>query len=293
MGLWSSHAMEWLGRQQRLDPFAETLQRSVTGLFAAGGGVGRATKNALHGTWLGHPLHPALTDVPIGAWTTAAVLDVLEATGRSKFGPAADAAVGLGLVGAGAAAVSGLTDWSATDGVARRQGLVHGWLNLSVAALYILSLILRRRGPRPVGRAVAMIAFAIANASAYIGGHLVSGERVGVDHARDIALPGVFTPVMLASDLPDNTPTPVDLDGTPLVVVRREGQVVALAATCAHLGGPLADGTFDGDSIICPWHGSRFSLTDGRVLDGPSAFAQPRLNARIRDGQVEVRGGCG
>ena len=137
-----------------------------------------------------------------------------------------------------------------------------------------------------------MTAFAIATVSAYIGGHLVSGERVGVDHARDTALPGVFTPVMLAADLPDNTPTPVDLDGTPLVVVRREDQAFALAATCAHLGGPLADGTLDGDSIICPWHGSRFSLTDGRVLDGPSAFAQPCLTARIRDGQVEVRGGC-
>jgi nitrite reductase/ring-hydroxylating ferredoxin subunit/uncharacterized membrane protein len=293
MSLRSQRAMDLLGRQQRLDPLAEAIQRSVTGAFNVGGGVGRAIKNVLHGTWLGHPLHPALTDVPIGAWTTATALDSLEATGHAKFGPAADAAVGLGLVGAGAAAISGLTDWSATDGAARRQGLVHGGLNLSASALYVLSLLLRSRGERPAARAVAMIAFAIATVSAYIGGHLISGERVGVDHARDMTFSEAFTPVMLASDLPDNTPTPADLDGTPLVVVRREGQVVALAATCAHLGGPLAEGTLDGDSIICPWHGSRFSLTDGRVLDGPSAFAQPCLTARIRDGLVEVRGGCG
>src|SRR5688572_2776456 len=99
MSLISQRAMDMLGRQQWLDPFADRMQQSMSGIFSAGGGAGRAIKNSLHGVWLGHPLHPALTDVPIGAWTTAMILDSLEAKGNKKLGPGADAAIGLGLVG--------------------------------------------------------------------------------------------------------------------------------------------------------------------------------------------------
>jgi nitrite reductase/ring-hydroxylating ferredoxin subunit/uncharacterized membrane protein len=279
-----------LGQVQRLDPVADKLQPAINNLFFSAGAFGLRAKNALHGVWLGHPLHPALTDVPIGAWTTAAVLDVLESTGRDELRAGADAAIGLGLAGATVAAVSGLTDWASTDGAARRQGLIHGWLNGAVTLLYVTSFLLRRNGQRPAGRGVALAAYALANVSAYIGGHLVSGEKVGVDHAPR-QLPGDrYVSVMAEGDLPENTPRRAEVDCVPIVLVRQNGRVHALAETCAHLGGPLAEGRVEGDGIVCPWHGSRFALEDGHVLDGPSTWDQPCFAVRVRDGQVEVRG---
>jgi nitrite reductase/ring-hydroxylating ferredoxin subunit/uncharacterized membrane protein len=281
-------AVERLGRERRLDAVADKMQAAINGAFRSGGG--QQAKNALHGVWLGHPLHPALTDVPLGAWTAAAVLDVLETMGHDELGPGADAAVGLGLVGAAAAAVSGLTDWASTDGPARRQGLIHGWLNGGVTLLYLLSFILRRNGMRPAGRSAGLLAYAVANVSAYIGGHLVSGEKIGVDHAPRQSPGDRFTPVMAEADLPENTPRRAEVEGVSVVLVRQNGRIHALAETCAHLGGPLAEGTIEGDSIVCPWHGSRYALDSGRVLDGPSTWDQPCYAARIKDGQVEVCG---
>ena len=75
----------------------------------------------------------------------------------------------------------------------------------------------------------------------------------------------------------------------PVVLVRRAGRIYALSASCAHLGGPLSEGSVDDVGIRCPWHGSRFALEDGRILEGPSAFAQPCLNVRVRDGRIELQ----
>lgn len=290
MSLVLQRAMESLGQQQWLDPIADRVQKSVLGAYGAGGIVGQRLKNVMHGTWLGHPLHPVLTDVPVGAWSVAAVFDALEAGGNQRIGPAADAALTLGLVAAVPTSLSGMTDWSATDNPARRQGMIHAWLNSVATVLYVASLVSRRRGSRSAGRWLGYTAYAVVSASAYIGGHLSFGERIGVDHAPRESGPEEFTPVMKDADLPADTPTAADLGGTALVLVRRGGQVFALAATCAHLGGPLADGSLEGDSIVCPWHGSRFSLEDGRVLDGPSAYPQPCYIVRVREGQIEVRG---
>jgi nitrite reductase/ring-hydroxylating ferredoxin subunit/uncharacterized membrane protein len=288
MSLMWQRAMDALGRQQWLDPIADRVQQSVVTVYQSAGGVGQKLKNAMHGTWLGHPLHPVLTDVPVGAWTAAAVFDALEAGGQKRLGPAADAALTLGLVAAVPTALAGLTDWSATDGRARRQGIIHAWLNGVATVLYVGSLLLRRSGNRPAGRGLAYAAYSVVSASAYIGGHLSYGERIGIDHApRDVKLDD-FTPVIKDTDLPAETPTPAELNGTPLLLVRKGGQVYALVATCAHLGGPLPEGTLEDDSIVCPWHGSRFALKDGRVLDGPSAYAQPCFVARVREGQIEV-----
>lgn len=283
-------AVEMLGRQAWLDPLADRLQGLVNGAVQAGGGAGPAIKNVLHGVWLGHPLHPALTDIPVGAWTVAAVLDALDAAGHERLGPGADAAVGIGLLGAAGSVVSGLADWSATDGPPRRQGLVHALLNAGATALYLTSFVMRRGGNRPAARGLAFLGLGIATVSAYIGGYLVAAERIGVDHAPRESPPYRYTTVMAEADLSDDAPTRAELDGLGVVLVRHQSRVYALAETCAHLGGPLAEGTVEGESIICPWHGSRFSLRDGRVQDGPSTFDQPCFVARIRDGQVQVRG---
>src|SRR5919206_3180170 len=190
-----------IGKQAWLEPLANTLQQAVGSAFTAAGPNGLAVKNFLHGVWLGHPLHPVLTDVPVGAWTVALALDALESlSGRDELGPGADAAVALGLAGAVGAAATGLTDWRDTDDPARRAGLVHGLLNTAAALLYTASLARRCGGDRAAGRGYAALGYAVAAASAYIGGELVFQQRIGVDHAADAQPPQDWTPVYAAPD---------------------------------------------------------------------------------------------
>jgi nitrite reductase/ring-hydroxylating ferredoxin subunit/uncharacterized membrane protein len=277
-------------RQGTVSRVADAVQPAVSKAFAEAGPPGQAVKNFLHGTWLGHPLHPAVTDVPIGAWTAALALDGLEAvTGRQEFAAGADAAIAVGLVGAAGAAVTGLTDWSATDGRARNLGLVHGLLNGSATVLYATSLALRRREDRRAGVGLSLLGYTLTAAAAYLGGHLVYGERVGVDHAPRESLPDHYVPVLSDADLDEGELRKVDCRGVPVLLVRRQGEVFALANSCSHQGGPLNEGTLEGDVVQCPWHGSRFCIRDGSVVDGPATFPQPRMETRVRDGQIEVR----
>src|SRR4051794_35954614 len=97
-------------QQEWLEPVENGLQQAVASAFEAAGPVGRSAKNFLHGVWLGHPLHPVLTDVPIGAWTATLVLDVADAMGHRECRGGADATLKIGLAGAAASAVAGLTD---------------------------------------------------------------------------------------------------------------------------------------------------------------------------------------
>lgn len=282
-------AVQAIERQGWLDPLGDRLQAAVAGIYRAGGQTGRLIRDLLHGTWLGHPLHPVLTDIPLGAWTATLVLDAMD-DGRARgFARAADATIGVGLAGAVGAAATGLTDWHHTTGGDRRTGLAHGLLNTTATALYVGSLLLRRRGSRAAGHALSSAGFLVAIAAAYLGGHLVYGRRIGVDHAPRPEGWADFVPVLFESELHEGTPRRVHARDTALVLVRRAGRVHALVETCAHLGGPLAEGTVEGDSIRCPWHGSRFALEDGRVLEGPSTFPQPCFETRIRDGKIEVR----
>lgn len=279
-----------IDKQDALDRASDALQPAVTDLFKAGGETGQTVKNFLHGTWLGHPLHPVLTDIPVGAWTTALALDAMEAvSGREEFGSAADAAVAVGLVGALGAAATGITDWSETEGRGRKVGLVHGILNVGAATLYATSLVARRRNSRRVGVGLSMLGFLVSGAAAYLGGHLVFGEKIGVDHTAGQPMPRDFTPVMPDYELLENQLMRVEVKGVRLLLLRRQGQIYTLAETCSHLGGPLAEGDVVGDTVRCPWHGSRFSLQDGSVVDGPATHPQPCLEARVRDGQIAVR----
>jgi nitrite reductase/ring-hydroxylating ferredoxin subunit/uncharacterized membrane protein len=279
-----------VGHQEWLDPISDSIQTAVSEGFERAGVVGQTTKDFLHGVWLGHALHPVLTDVPIGAWTVTTVLDVIEGvSGRHDLAPGADASLAVGLVGAAGAAATGLTDWSATDGEARRIGMLHGLLNVGVTGLYLASLLARRRGHRSSGRRLAFLGYGVSMVSAYLGGHLIAAERLSVDHADVGDAPRQFTPVLPAGELRDGQPHRVEVNGVPVVLVRRGEQIFALADRCAHLGGPLSEGDLVDDTIRCPWHGSRFALDSGCVLDGPSALPQPRFDARVRDGQIEVR----
>ena len=277
-------------RQDGLRPVEEALQRAIAAIFRTGGTRGRAVKNFLHGTWFGHPLHPALTDVPVGAWTVALVCDALDARGdRGRWSRQADGAIGLGIAGAVAAAAAGLTDWTALDGTPRRTGLVHAALNTLALGLYTGSLVLRRRGARHGGRRLAGAGFGVLLVSAYLGGRLVYRDRIGVDHAQREE-PERFGRALPEAELHEGQPRRVEVGGVSIVLVRQHGRVYALGERCAHLGGPLSEGELRDDaSLVCPWHGSRFSLRDGRVLDGPATLPQPCFEARVHDGYVEVR----
>lgn len=269
---------------------AESLQKFVHKAFAGAGPGGQGLKNFLNGTWLGNPLHVILTDVPIGAWTTAVVFEALQcASGRDDFATAADAAVMIGVAGALCAAVSGVTDWQDADAPGRRIGLTHGILNLSATALFSASLFSRRRKSRSVTRILRALGYCLMTTAAHLGGEMVYTHRVGVDRTSGQAFPDDFVSVLAESELAESKPKRVEHDGVPILLVRRGTRIFALAETCSHFSGPLSEGKLMGDSIQCPWHRSRFALEDGRVLDGPAVHPQPCLETRVRDGRIDVR----
>jgi nitrite reductase/ring-hydroxylating ferredoxin subunit/uncharacterized membrane protein len=278
-------------KQDWLEPIADRLQPKIAEALGADGPIGPKGADVLHGTWLGHPLHVVLTDVPIGSWTAAAVFDLLEErTGSRAMRRGADTAIALGLIGAAGAAITGLADWSKIGGgLPRRIGLAHGLLNTTAAACYVASLCLRGIHSRGAGRRLAWLGLMISSVAAYFGGHLVFKEKIGVDHTAGYAPPENFLPVLAEADLPENELRRVVANGMPVLLVRRSQRIYAIAETCAHLGGPLSEGKLEDATVRCPWHGSRFSLEDGRVLEGPSVHAQPILEVRLRDGQIEVR----
>ncbi len=279
-----------IARQDWMQPLEEGLQKLVEGTYTRSGETGRKVENFMHGTWLGHPLHVILTDIPIGTWTAAVVFDLLEAfTGRGEFGAAADTSIGIGIAGALGAAVTGATDWHKTDPPARRIGLTHALINVGGVALFASSLAARRRRSRGAGRALSALGFAGMTLGAYLGGIMVYEERVGVDHTAGQTLPENFTAILPESELEEGKPKRAEYNGVPILLVRRGGRIFALAATCSHLGGPLDEGEIKDGSVQCPWHASRFSLETGEVLDGPAVHPQPCLEVRVRNGQVEVR----
>jgi nitrite reductase/ring-hydroxylating ferredoxin subunit/uncharacterized membrane protein len=281
-----------INSQEWLEPIADRLQPVVAAALDHGGSIGPEAAKFLHGTWMGHPLHVVLTDVPLGSWTAAAILDLLEeSTDSRSIGRAADAAITVGLLGASAAAVTGLADWSKIGGGRpRRIGLAHGLLNATATVCYLTSICFRLGGARRAGRQLACLGYVISSVAAYLGGHLVYKEKLGVDHTADFSPPGDFVPVLADSELREDQLRRVEVNGMPVLLVRKGAHIYAIAERCSHLGGPLSEGTLEGHAVRCPWHGSCFSLDDGRVLEGPSVHAQPDLEVRVRDGQIEVRG---
>ncbi len=283
-------ALAVIGRQHWLDRAGSGMQAIAARAFTRKSLAGRRIKNALHGTWLGHPLHPALTDVPLGAWTAAMLLDSAAlASGRRALSEAADAAIAVGLAGAVGAAITGLNDWQHTDYGPRRTGVMHALLNATAMAIWAGALFARRAGARRVGRVLSIGGFATSVSAAYLGGHLVFEDRIGTDHSAGAEPPPEFTPVLGEAELSEGAMRRVEANGMPILLSRIGGQIHAIAETCSHLGGPLSQGKREGDAVVCPWHASRFDLRTGRVVDGPATFPQPRLDVRVREGQIEVR----
>lgn len=275
-------------KQAWLDKAGDPLQRGIAALWDRTGEGGQRVKDVMHGRPLGHPLHPVLTDVPLGFWNSACAFDALSLA-LPSLRKAADVSIGIGIVGAVGAAATGITDWEHTSGESRRVGIAHALLNTVALVLYTTSFWQRLRGRRAAGMASSILGYAVGNVSASLGGHLVYDRNVGANHAHNLAGPEHWAPVAPEAAVIEGEPYRVDAAGVPVVLVRREGRLYALADRCAHLGGPLAEGKLEDGCIVCPWHGSAFALADGALVRGPSVFPQPALATRVRAGHIEVR----
>jgi nitrite reductase/ring-hydroxylating ferredoxin subunit/uncharacterized membrane protein len=268
-----------------LDRVADVAQPRVSAVL----GRSERLRNLLDGRWLGSPLHPVLTDVPIGSWTASVLLDVV----GHRSGPgarAADPALAIAVAGALPTAAAGLSDWTHLRGRERRVATLHGSLNLAAVALATASLAARAADRRGLAKALSLAGYAVAGFSAHLGGKLTFDMGVRVNRTAWQRGAEEFVPALAEEDLPSDGVVRVEVEGVPVVVARcAGGEICAIAATCTHLGGPLDEGERDGDTITCPWHGSRFDLRTGEVLAAPAVFPEPRYEARTHDGRVEVR----
>jgi nitrite reductase/ring-hydroxylating ferredoxin subunit/uncharacterized membrane protein len=265
-----------------LDPVVAPLRKAAQACIRPQG-----LRDLLHGTWLGHPLHAVLVQVPIGSFASAAVLDLL---GGEDAEDGADLLALTGLVSAVPAALAGATDWSAANPSEQRSGLVHATLNTVGLAAWIASLLARRRGDRARGKALGLAGLAVIGASGTIGGHLSYRRSLGANSNSDIedTGPADWTDAGSA-DLPEGKPVLRQADGTPVLLVKTGARVDALVDLCSHQSGPLHEGTIADGCVTCPWHGSRFRLDDGSVVDGPSTHPQPALDVRISGDRLQVK----
>jgi nitrite reductase/ring-hydroxylating ferredoxin subunit len=204
---------------------------------------------------------------------------------------AADASLAVGVVGALGAAVTGLSDWRYLTGGSRRMGVTHGLLNTIGLLLSIASLVLRATGRRNAGRLAFLTGYSVSGMAAHLGGELSYHYGLRVDrNVFQEAGPDEFTPVLDESELAQDDLRRVEVDGVGVLLSRSSGgEVCAIAATCNHFSGPLEQGEREGDTVVCPWHNSRFDLCSGQVIDGPAVFPQSRYETRVKDGKVEVK----
>jgi nitrite reductase/ring-hydroxylating ferredoxin subunit/uncharacterized membrane protein len=264
-----------------LDQPAEAVADVVSKILKPG-----TLKDALSGTPLGHPAHPALIAVPIGSWVSASWLDLV---GGRRSRDAARKLVALGIVSAVPTALTGASDWSDTMGAERRVGFVHALANSTGLLFYIASWRARRRGQQFRGAGLALAGAGVVGFSGWLGGHLAYALGVGVDTTAFLGAPSDWTDVAAEADLVEGQPTEATAGVVPVFLVRYSGQVYALNDRCTHRGGPLHEGSLVGDCIECPWHGSRFRLSDGSVVQGPATQSEPSFEVRVDAGRVLVR----
>jgi nitrite reductase/ring-hydroxylating ferredoxin subunit/uncharacterized membrane protein len=281
-----------IARQNWLDPLAEWVQAAVGGFYGILGRPGFFLKDLAHGTKpLGHPLHPALTDVPLGAWSVMIAADLVAVmTHRVPF-VAGDVALVVGILGALVAAVAGYTDFHETYGQERRVAVTHGLLMTVVLVAMVVSLIMRVSADSLRGAAIVIssVAWVAAVVGGYLGGHLTFRYGTMVNHNAFTAFPEDYVAVGTPADFTEGVMRKVDAAGTPVLVVRLDGRLHAIANVCSHAGGPLDEGKLAGDVVTCPWHGSRFCVRDGRVRGGPATFNQPVFTLREASGRVELK----
>ena len=243
-------------------------------------------KNTLSGARLGHRLHPALTDLPIGAWVSASLLDVV---GGRNARASARRLVGFGIVAAVPAALTGLSDWHDTDKETRRVGIVHAAANTAGLVMQMTSWSARGKVHYWRAKVLSAGSLGAVGLGGYLGGHMAFIRRAGVDAEVPVLESYAWQPACEVSALTEGKPITVEVDGVRIAVVRDAGRTYAMAARCTHAGGPLGEGTLSGTCIECPWHGSRFDLATGKVRRGPATTDETTYETRVRDTTVEVR----
>lgn len=240
----------------------------------------RGLKDLLNGTWLGHPLHAASTDLPIGILYASVAFDLLD------LRQGADILLVGGVLLMLLSSLSGLADYSDTDGHARTAATVHATLMILAVVAFGISIAIRAGDPadRTLAIALSIGGAVLLTAGAWAGGHvafslgnMVSRHAFRGAGAKWLALE---LPPELGGELPEGTLVKAKLGINALVLVRTGEAILALHDQCAHAGGPLSDGAIVSDSVECPWHGSRFRLTDGRQRRGPSVYDQPAYEVR-------------
>ncbi len=279
--------LERVEKRSGIDALAEAVHQPVQAVLQSR----PALRSTLDGTWLGHPLHAALTDFPVGAWATGVVLDMVGLGKRGRpYERAAFAAHAFGLAAAGVAALAGIADWSYLEGKPRRVGFVHATLNTVAASLFGMSLFLRKRGQRGAGIAASTVGFGVVMGSAWLGGMMSYHYGIGVSHrAFEQGGPEGFVSVLGNDELAEGQLRRVVAEGAPIVLARTRGRIHAIGDTCTHLGCSLSRGRLDGERVVCACHGSQFRLSDGRVMVGPATDSEPHYETRVRDGRIEVR----
>jgi nitrite reductase/ring-hydroxylating ferredoxin subunit len=243
-------------------------------------------KNVLSGTWLGHPFHALLTDVVIGAWISAAFLDLIPTKGARK---SADKLIGVGVLAALPTAAAGLSDWADLGGTPRRIGFVHGVGNTLALYLQARSYLSRKRGRRFRGWVRSTTAMGIAGGTAYLGGHLAYAKGVGVNQTAFEDAPETFVPVIEEDALTEGQLTRVEAGGIGVALYRTGDRIQAIGDRCPHRGCSLSDGDVREGAVVCTCHGSAFRLDDGALLDGPATVPAPSYEVRRRKGKIEVR----
>jgi nitrite reductase/ring-hydroxylating ferredoxin subunit/uncharacterized membrane protein len=253
----------------------------------------RPLKTFLNGTWLEHPLHPVITDIPIGSWTVAIVLDLVALIlGVANLGAASAIAMGLGVLAALGAIVTGIMDFTDTDPPDRIVAVFHALTNILATIFFAVSLYLLWTSNWTidvVNFIVALLGYGLVMLGGFLGGSLVYRLGVMVNRNAFREGPKNFVAAISVNDLPENKPKRVDVQGQPILLVRRGQKIYAVGAVCSHYGGPLEKGKLDGDQIECPWHYSRFSITDGKEKGGPTTSPLPLYDANIQNGQVMVK----
>jgi len=277
-----------LEQARALDPVVNGVGKVVGTVLPRG-----PVKDVLHGTWLGHQLHPMLIAAPIGMWSSALLLDLTAGEGGRR---AARRLVGAGVLAVVPTAASGLADWSELGSAKRpkRVGLVHAAANSATTAVYAASWLARRRGDHARGRTLAAVGAVGLGLGGYLGGHLSYAQGVGVNRNADEApKPREWTDAYASADLEEGRPQRVDVDGQAVLLVRLPHRVHGIGATCGHWGAPLEEGELLEDGadacVECPWHGSRFRLVDGAVARGPATSPQLAYDVRTVGDRLQVR----
>lgn len=278
-----------LERLPGLQEQGHQLSRALHEVVLKGGTPMRKLADLLHGTKLGHPLHPVLTDFTIGAWGLGALFDAIAVLSGDRYARrVGDTLAKAGTLAAVPTMLTGLADYSTVQKPAISAATLHALLNDINFGLYLLSLRDRRRGKYRRGVFFSMLAVALTFVSAWLGGHLVYGHKVGVDHSQAEG-PQNWTHALESTALQEGKPKRVEVDGNPVLLYRCEGTLHAIGAVCSHAGGPLEEGSFRDCTVQCPWHDSVFDLQTGKVIHGPATHPQPQFEAREQQGQIDVR----